>query len=97
MLITVGSVTGVSITALFVGGLLPAVVGLVMMAFVVWFQTRNEDMTGVVRYAPRQIVKLLDHLIDDVGEKEDHPLDSMMEALGVLIENYEDELVAEPA
>src|SRR5438105_14342413 len=59
VLITVGSVTGVSITALFVGGLLPAVVRLVMMAFVVWYQTRNENMSGVVRYAPRQIVKLL--------------------------------------
>jgi len=59
VLITVGSVTGVSITALFIGGLLPALVGLVMMAFVVWYQTRNEDMSGVVRYAPRQIVKLL--------------------------------------
>ncbi len=31
VLITVGSVTGVSITALFIGGLMPAVVGLVMM------------------------------------------------------------------
>src|SRR6478752_6487964 len=59
VLITVGSVTGVSITALFIGGLLPALVGLVMMAAVVWFQTRHEDMSGVVRYAPRQIAKLL--------------------------------------
>ena len=59
VLITVGSVTGVSITALFIGGLLPALVGLVMMGFVVWFQTRHEDMSGVVRYAPRQIAKLL--------------------------------------
>ena len=33
VLITVGSVTGVSITALFIGGLLPALVGLVMMGF----------------------------------------------------------------
>src|SRR5262245_54229516 len=40
VLITVGSVTGVSITALFVGGLLPALVGLIMMAIVVWYQTR---------------------------------------------------------
>ena len=58
VLITVGSVTGVSITALFVGGLLPAIVGLVMMAFVVWYQTRNEDMSGVTRVPRRQIVKL---------------------------------------
>ncbi len=46
-------------TALFVGGLLPAVVGLVMMAIVVWYQTRGEDMSSAVRYPGRQIVKLL--------------------------------------
>ena len=45
----------------------------------------------------RQLVKLLDRLIDDVGEKEAHPLASMMEVLGVLIEKYEDEHVAELA
>src|SRR5216110_859611 len=59
VLITVGSVTGVSITALFIGGLLPALVGLVMMAIVVWFQTRHEDMSSAVRFTPRQIAKLL--------------------------------------
>jgi tripartite ATP-independent transporter DctM subunit len=59
VLITVGSVTGVSITALFVGGLMPALVGLVMMASVVRYQTRHEDMSGVVRAKRRQIVKLL--------------------------------------
>ena len=45
----------------------------------------------------RQLVKLLDRLIDEVGEKEDHPLASMMEVLGVLIEKYEDEHVGELA
>ena len=45
----------------------------------------------------RQLVKLLDRLIDEVGEDEDHPLASMMEVLGVLIEKYEDEHVAELA
>jgi tripartite ATP-independent transporter DctM subunit len=59
VLITIGSVTGVSITALFVGGLLPALVGLVMMAAVVWWQTRREDMRRVVRAHPRQIARLL--------------------------------------
>ncbi|MEP6720896.1 MAG: TRAP transporter large permease subunit [Variovorax sp.] len=59
VLITVGSVTGVSITALFVGGLMPAVVGLVLMAIVVWWQTRREDMTGVTKASGRQIGKLL--------------------------------------
>jgi len=41
----------------------------------------------------RQLVKLLDRLIDEVGENEDHPLASMMDVIGVLIEKYEDEHV----
>lgn len=45
----------------------------------------------------RQLVKLLDRLVDEVGENENHPLASMMEVLGVLIEKYEDEHVAELA
>ena len=43
----------------------------------------------------RQLVKLLDHLIDEVGENENHPLASLMDVIGVLIEKYEDEHVAE--
>ena len=40
-------------------------------------------------------VLLLDSLIDEVGEDETHPLASLMEVLGVLIEKYEDERVPE--
>jgi HTH-type transcriptional regulator/antitoxin HigA len=40
-----------------------------------------------------QLVKLLDRLIDEVGENEDHPLASFMEVIGVLIEKYEDDKV----
>ena len=47
--------------------------------------------------AYRQLVKLLDRLIDEVREDEDHPLASMMEIIGVLIEKYEDDHVAELA
>ena len=32
------------------------------------------------------LVALLDNLIDEVGEDEDHPLASLMEVVGVLIE-----------
>ena len=39
----------------------------------------------------RQLVALLDSLIDEVGENESHPLASLMEIVGVLIEKYEDE------
>jgi HTH-type transcriptional regulator/antitoxin HigA len=45
----------------------------------------------------RQLVKLLDRLVDEVGEDEKHPLASLMEVLGVLIEKYEDENVPELA
>jgi HTH-type transcriptional regulator/antitoxin HigA len=43
----------------------------------------------------QQAVKSLDSLIDNVGEDETHPLASLMEILGVLIEKYEDEHIPE--
>ena len=45
----------------------------------------------------RELVSLLDGLIDEVGENESHPLASLMEIIGVLIENYEAENVPELA
>ena len=41
----------------------------------------------------RRLVALLDSLIDRVGEDETHPLAFLMEIVGVLIEQYEDEHV----
>jgi len=41
----------------------------------------------------RRLVAVLDNLIDVVGEDENHPLASLMEVIGVLIEKYEDEHV----
>ena len=43
----------------------------------------------------RALVTLLDTLVDEVGENEKHPLASLMEVIGVLIEKYEDEHVPE--
>ena len=43
----------------------------------------------------QSLVTLLDRLIDEVGENESHPLASLMEIVGVLIEKYEDEHVPE--
>lgn len=40
-------------------------------------------------------VRLLDDLIDTIDEDENHPLASLMEILGLLIEKYEDEHVQE--
>jgi len=45
----------------------------------------------------RRLVGLLDTLIDEVGEDESHPLASLMEIVGVLIEKYETEHVPELA
>ena len=42
-----------------------------------------------------EAVRILDNLIDTIGEDENHPLASLMEVLGVLIEKYEDEHVPE--
>ena len=42
-----------------------------------------------------QLVSWLDKLIDEVGEDETHPLASLMDVLGVLIERYETEFVPE--
>src|SRR5467141_2703496 len=58
VLITVGSVTGVSIAALFTGGLLPAVVGLIALAVVVFMQTRGEDMSLAKRFDAATKLKL---------------------------------------
>lgn len=58
VLITIGSVTGVSISALFAGGLLPALVGALALAVVVFFHTRDEDLTNIARPSARQIGKL---------------------------------------
>ena len=57
VLITIGSVTGVSIAALFTGGLLPALVGAAALCVVVAFHNRREDLSSVVRADRRQILK----------------------------------------
>lgn len=59
VLITIGSVTGVSIAALFTGGFMPAIVGAVAMSLVVWFKSRKEDLSGVRRAPLAEIAKAL--------------------------------------
>ncbi|CAM5773297.1 TRAP transporter large permease [Bosea minatitlanensis] len=58
VLITIGSVTGVSIAALFTGGMLPAVVLGVALCFVVWWRYRGEDLSHVARQPKRVMTKL---------------------------------------
>jgi tripartite ATP-independent transporter DctM subunit len=49
VLITIGSVTGVSIAALFTGGLMPALVLAVALAMIARWRGRNENLAGVGR------------------------------------------------
>lgn len=41
------------------------------------------------------LVQVLDRLLDEVGENEGHPLVSLLEVVGVLVEKYEREHVPE--
>ena len=57
VLITIGSVTGVSIAALFTGGLLPGVVLAITLSVLVWWRYRNEDLRHVKRASGSEIVR----------------------------------------
>jgi tripartite ATP-independent transporter DctM subunit len=57
VLITIGSVTGVSIAALFTGGLLPGFVLAVTLSALVWWRYRNEDLSHVQRATPKEILR----------------------------------------
>jgi tripartite ATP-independent transporter DctM subunit len=59
VLITIGSVTGVSIAALFTGGLLPAVVVGVFLCAVVFWRYRREDLSQVRRFGKGEIFRFL--------------------------------------
>lgn len=54
-----------------------------------------------ILYVPRteaeydRLVAILDQLIDEVGNDESHPLASLMDVIGTLIERYEDENLPE--
>ena len=57
VLITIGSVTGVSISGLFTGGLLPALVAALALIVVCFFRSRGEDVSQVRRADLRQILR----------------------------------------
>ncbi|RQR31508.1 ABC transporter permease [Burkholderia sp. Bp9143] len=57
VLITLGSVTGVSISALFTGGMLPGVVLGITLCAVVWWRYRGDDLSGVRRATRGEIVR----------------------------------------
>ena len=43
----------------------------------------------------QRLVSMLDELVDEVGNDESHPLASLMEVIGLLVEKYEDEHIPE--
>ena len=55
VLITIGSVTGVSITALFTGGLLPGLVLGLMLCLVVWWRNRHKGLRAARKATGREI------------------------------------------
>jgi tripartite ATP-independent transporter DctM subunit len=55
VLITIGSVTNVSIAALFTGGFMPAVAGALAMAVVVWIKNRNKSVQHLQRASSKEI------------------------------------------
>jgi len=55
ILIAIGSVTGVSIAALFQGGLLPALVVGLMLCALVWYRSRHAELSQSKRAAGREI------------------------------------------
>jgi tripartite ATP-independent transporter DctM subunit len=55
VLITIGSVTGVSISALFTGGLLPGIVLAATLSALVWWRYRGEDLSHVKRASAADI------------------------------------------
>jgi tripartite ATP-independent transporter DctM subunit len=59
VLITIGSVTGVSIAALFTGGMLPGLVLAATLCVVVWMRYRKEDLSHVTRAGGGEIVQAL--------------------------------------
>src|SRR5438093_1041313 len=57
VLITIGSVTGVSIAALFTGGLLPGLVLAITLSALVWWRYRGEDLRHVTRASAGEIAR----------------------------------------
>lgn len=60
-----------------------------------WSMLRREAKIGVISSEReyRQMTELVDRLIDEIGSDEKHELAGLLNVLGTLIEQYEDETV----
>ena len=58
-----------------------------------WTQLHGRTRLGVIKSAAQhdRMVKLLDMLIDQVGDDESHPMAGLLELVGLLVDRYEDE------
>lgn len=63
-----------------------------------WSSLRNRTKIGVIgsKAEYERMVKLLDALIDQVGDNEKHELADLLDVVSVLIERYEDDQVSIP-
>lgn len=57
VLITIGSVTGVSIAALFTGGLLPGAVLAIALSALVWWRHRDDDLSHIKKAGAGEIAR----------------------------------------
>lgn len=55
----------------------------------IWSNLENTLFVPHTEQEYEKLVGFLDDLIDEVGEDETHPLASLMEIIGILIEYYE--------
>lgn len=60
-----------------------------------WSYLDNKIFVPHTEEEYEKLLVVLDSLIDEVGEEESHPLASLMEIIGILIENYEKEHIPE--
>lgn len=64
---------------------------------ILWPKLSNTIFVPRTESEYNRLVAMLDELIDEVGEDEAHPLASLMEIIGVMIEYYENANVPELA
>lgn len=61
----------------------------------IWLNLENTIFVPHTEDEYERLVSFLDDLIDEVGEDETHPLASLMEIVGILIESYEQANITE--
>lgn len=60
----------------------------------VWPEIKNIFSVPRTENDYKNLISILDNLVDEVGEDENHPLASLMESLGTLIELYENNTIS---